>query len=268
MRKLSTFGMYLFLIIVSFISIFPFIWVGISATNSSVDVSKGKLTPGSEFFNNLNNLLDTTDILIGFKNSAIVSIVTIALALIVSSMAGYAFVIYESKVKEIIFSILLLSMMIPFAAILIPLYKLFGQLGLLNSVMGVVLPSVATAFLIFFFRQNTKAFPKELLEAGRIDGVSEYGLFFKLFIPTMGSTYAAAAIITFMTAWNNYLWPLVALQSADKKTLPLVLSTLNASYVPDYGMIMVGVLISTIPTLIVFFTMQKRFVEGMIGSVK
>lgn len=138
----------------------------------------------------------------------------------------------------------------------------------INSLFVVIVPSICTAFLIFFFRQNIKAFPKEIVEAARIDGLSELGIFFKVYVPSAKNTYAAAAIITFMNSWNNYLWPLVALQSPDKRTIPLVLSAMGASYTPDYGMMMCGIVIATLPTAAIFFIMQKQFVQGMLGSIK
>ena len=107
-----------------------------------------------------------------------------------------------------------------------------------------------------------------MIEAARIDGVSEVGIFFKIYMPTIKTTYAAAAIITFMSSWNNYLWPLISLQSPGKRTVPLILSAMGASYTPDYGMIMCAIVIATIPTALIFFIMQKQFVQGMIGSVK
>ncbi len=260
--------MYLFIIITATFSIIPFFWMIISSTNASVDVTAGALTFGGEFMNNAKKLFETTTFGQAFINSIVVATITTVIALVISSAAGYGFVIYGSKIKDRIFNILLLSMMIPFAAILVPLYRLFGNFGVLNSYIAIILPAVATAFLIFFFRQNTKSFPKELLEAGRVDGISEIGLFTKIYMPTMKSTYAAAAIITFMSAWNNYLWPLVVLQDDSKKTLPLVIATLNSSYTPDYGVTMMAVTLTTLPTTILFFAMQKRFVEGMLGSVK
>jgi lactose/L-arabinose transport system permease protein len=111
-------------------------------------------------------------------------------------------------------------------------------------------------------------FPKELVEAGRIDGLSELGVFFRIYVPTMKTTYAAAAIITFMSSWNNYLWPLVVLQSPEKMTIPLLISNLGSSYSPDYGVIMMAIVIATFPTALIFFLMQKHFVAGMMGSVK
>ncbi|MNP62364.1 Lactose transport system permease protein LacG [compost metagenome] len=101
-----------------------------------------------------------------------------------------------------------------------------------------------------------------------MDGLGELRLFTKVYMPTMKPTYAAAAIITFMSNWNNFLWPLIALQSQDKKTLPLIVSSLASSYNPDYGMIMVSIVITTLPTVLIFFLLQKQFVQGMLGSVK
>ena len=175
-----------------------------------------------------------------------------------------------------VFNFILLSMMVPFAALMVPLFRLFSKFNSIGPLKGisintngsVIIISIATAFLIFFFRQNTKSFPKDLIEAARIDGLSEVGIFFKIYMPTMKSTYAAATIVTFMASWNSYLWPLIALQSPEKRTLPLVISALGSSYTPDYGIIMTAVVIATLPTAIIFFLMQKHFVAGMTGSVK
>ena len=168
---------------------------------------------------------------------------------------------------------------------MVPLFRLFGTFGSmgfdddgnplapwkwlgLDTYFAVVMPLVATAFLIFLFRQNTKAFPKDILEAARIDGLSEIAIFFKMYFPVMRPTYAAAAIITFMGSWNNFLWPLVALQTPEMRTVPLVLSNMGSSYTPDFGMIMCGIVIATLPTAAIFFLMQKYFVAGMVGAVK
>jgi len=275
-NKLNLTIKYIFLSLASFVSIFPFFWMVISATNKSIDVTKGKLDPGSSFMENLNNLLKPE---LGFVtslgNSAEIAIITTILALLVSSVAGYGFEIFKTKARDRVFSILLLSMMVPFSALMIPLFKFFSSikgtpLGFMgvNTLWVIVLPSVCTAFLIFFFRQNAKSFPKEILEAARIDGLGEIGIFLKIFFPTMKTTYAAAAIITFMSAWNAYLWPLIALQSPEKRTVLLVISKLSSSYSPDYGLIMMAIVITTLPTAFVFFVMQKHFVAGMTGSIK
>lgn len=274
--KLGVLLKYLILSIISFISLFPFFWMIIGATNQSIDINRGTLLPGKHFSENLQNLLNPN---VGFinslGNSARISIITTVLALIIASAAGYGFEIFKTKARDRVFAILLLSMMVPFAAIMIPLFRMFTTLGAsplkflgINTIAAVIIPGISTAFLIFFFRQNTKSFPKDILEAARIDGLGEIAIFFKMYFPTMKSTYAAAAIITFMGSWNNYLWPLIALQSPTKRTVPLIISTLGASYTPDYGVIMTAIVIATIPTALIFFVMQKHFVAGMVGSVK
>lgn len=275
-RKITKIFKYLFLSVTALVSIFPFFWMIISSTNNSVDVTRGKLSPGSNFAANLNNLLNSN---LGFVNSlgnsAKIAIIATLLALLVSSITGYGFEIFRTKARDKVFNILLLSMMVPFSALMIPLFKFFA--GIKNSPLGfmgldtmwaIILPSVCTAFLIFFFRQNAKSFPKEILEAARIDGLGEVGIFFKIFAPTMKTTYAAAAIITFMSNWNNFMWPLISLQTPGKRTVPLILSTMSSSYTPDYGMIMIAIVIATLPTAFVFFVMQKHFVAGMTGSIK
>ncbi|MDP4164587.1 MAG: carbohydrate ABC transporter permease [Bacillota bacterium] len=265
---------YLFLILVSLVSVFPFLWMIISSTNKSVDVTKGTLLPGSYFFQNVSHLLKQADIVTALMNSAKISITTTVLAMLIASLAGYGFEIYKSKAKDIVFNILLLSMMIPFAALMVPLYRMFASISQslpnigIDTLTAVILPTVTTAFLIFFFRQNTKMFPKDILEAGRIDGLTELGVFFRIYVPTMKTTYAAAAIITFMASWNSYLWPLVVLQSPENITVPLLISNLGSSYAPDFGVIMTAIVIATLPAALIFFIMQKHFVAGMLGSVK
>jgi lactose/L-arabinose transport system permease protein len=271
LKRVFSYG---FLTVAAIVSIFPFIWMIVSSTNKSVDVTKGRLLPGSHFMENLNNLLETVDLIPALMNSAKISIITTLLSLLIASLAGYGFEIFQSKAKDMVFNFLLLSMMIPFAALMVPLFKMFGAISQTAPFIGidtfaaVILPTVTTAFLIFFFRQSTKMFPKDILEAGRIDGLTELGCFFRLYIPAMKTTYAAAAIITFMASWNSYLWPLVVLQSPENQTIPLLISVLGSSYSPDFGVIMTAIVIATLPAALIFFIMQKHFVAGMMGSVK
>lgn len=275
--KVKRLFMYLFLILASFISVFPMYWMIVASTNKSVDVTNGTLMFGSYFKQNLQTLMASDlQFFNAFKNSLVIAVLTTSIAMIISSAAGYAFGVYKGKGKTRAFNIILLSMMVPFAALIVPLFRLFSNFSnipvlkyiALNTNGSVIVIAVATAFLIFFFRQNTATFPVELMEAGRMDGLTEFGIFTRIYMPTMKSTYAAAIVVTFMTSWNNYMWPLIALQSPEKRTLPLVISAMGSSYTPDYGMIMTAIVISTIPTALIFFLMQKHFVAGMTGSVK
>lgn len=274
MNKLKNTFSYTVLIVAAIVSMFPFLWMIVSSTNKSVDVTQGRMLPGSHFMQNLNNLLDTVELVPALINSTKISILTTVLAMLIASLAGYGFEIYKSKSKDFVFNILLVSMMIPFAALMVPLFRMFATISQalpmigIDTLTAVILPTVTTAYLIFFFRQSTKMFPKEILEAGRIDGLSELGCFFRIYVPTMKTTYSAAAIITFMASWNSYLWPLVVLQSPENQTIPLLISNLGSSYSPDFGMIMTAIVIATLPAALIFFIMQKHFVAGMMGSVK
>ena len=159
-------------------------------------------------------------------------------------------------------------MMIPFAAIMIPMFRMFSTLKMVNTMTAFMLPSIATPFMIMMFRQNARSFPVDIIEAARIDGLNEVRIFFQMFIPTMKSTYAAAAVITFMNAWNSYLWPKVIMTDNKAMTMPMLIANLITGYVTDYGMLMCGVLFCSIPTMIVFFVLQKQFAEGITGAVK
>lgn len=268
MTKFKTYCTHLFLGLATFLSIFPFIWMIIGTTNTSSDVIRGKMSFGNALGTNIEGFLASTDVSAILWMSFKVAIIGTLCTLLLCSMAGYGFEVYRSKGKDRLMSLLMLSMMMPFASIMVPLFKLFSQMKLMNTATAIILPSMSTAFMIFFFLQNTKSYPKEILQAARIDGLSEIQAFFYMYVPTMKSTYAAATIITFMSYWNSYLWPLIVLQSQDKKTMPLVISSLASAYSPDYGIIMVAIVITTLPTVLIFFLMQKHFVAGMVGSVK
>lgn len=260
--------MYLFLVVIAFVSLFPFFWMVVSSTNTTADINQGKMSFGTALIDNFTKLSQVVDLPQIFWNTTKVSLLGTFLTLVIASLAGYGFEIYQSKLRDKVYNLLLLTMMIPFAALMIPLFSMMAKANLLDTHWAVVLPSVASVYIIFYFRQCTKAFPKELLDAARVDGVKEWQIFVYVFFPVMRSTYAAAFIITFMANWNNFLWPLIVLQTPDMKTINLVLSSLSSAYVPDFGVVMIGTVVATLPTIAVFFAMQKQFVQGMVGSVK
>ena len=259
---------YVLLSVAAFISVFPFFWMIVGATNTSADIIKGKADVGDALVANATMFFTQVDAVRVFSNSAIIAVVATILTLLVSSLAGYGFEMFRSKVRERVFSLLLLLLSIPFAAMMVPLFVMFAQVKLVNTFVAVILPTVASIFIIFYFRQATKAFPSELRDAAKIDGLKEWQIFLFVYMPVMRSTYAAATIIVFMTNWNNYLWPLIVLQTAENKTITLVLSALTSSYTPEYGMLLFGTVLATLPTLVIFFLLQRRFVEGMLGAVK
>ena len=259
---------YLLLSLAAFISIFPFFWMAMGATNSSADLLKGKATPGDALWTNIVVFFTSVDMPRILFNSFFIAGVGTALTLVISSLAGYGFEIFRSRFREKVFAGLLLMLSVPFAALMIPLFIMMANFKLINTYQAIILPGIASIFIIFYFRQATKAFPQELRDAARIDGLKEWQIFLYVYMPVMRSTYAAATIIVFMANWNNYLWPLIVLQTNEMKTLTLVVAGLTSAYTPDWGVVMVGATFATLPTLIIFFLLQRRFVEGMLGAVK
>ncbi len=259
---------YIFLVIVSLISVFPFYWMISAATNQTVDIARGKITFGTHAIENFNNLVSSQNLWGSLANSFIYALVQTIIALFICSLAGYGFELYHDKYKDLVFSILLLAMMVPGVATMIPLFKMISDVGLLNSVWGFILPSISTPFLIMMFRQNSRNFPIDIMEAARMDGVSEIGIFFRMYLPVMKATYAAAGVITFMNAWNAYLWPKVVMTDKAAQTMPMLIANMSNGYSVDYGLLMMGVLFCSVPTMVVFFVLQKQFAEGITGAVK
>ena len=260
--------LYAALSVAAFVSIFPFYWMAVGSTNPSPEIAHGKITPGGYLLQNIAAFFATVDVPRMFWNSAFIAVVGTVLTLSVSSLAGYGFEVFKSRFRDRIFGLLLLMLSIPFAALMVPLFIMMSQLKLINTFAAVLLPGIASIFIVFYFRQATKAFPGELRDAARIDGLNEWQIFLFVYLPVMRSTYAAATIIVFMANWNNYLWPLIVLQTEANKTVTLIVSSLSYAYVPDYGVIMISAVFATLPTLLIFFLLQRRFVEGLLGAVK
>lgn len=259
---------YVLLSLAAFVSIFPFFWMIVGSTNTSADIIRGKASFGDQLLINIVNFLASVDLFRVLFNSTFIAVTTTFFTLVVSSLAGYGFEMFRSAFRERVFAVLLLMLSIPFAAIMVPLFVMMARMGMINTYSAIILPTISSIFIIFYFRQSTKAFPSELRDAARIDGLNEWQIFFRIYMPVMRSTYAAATIIVFMANWNNYLWPLIVLQTNEMKTITLVISSLASAYYPDFGLVMVGTILATLPTLVVFFVLQRLFVEGMVGSIK
>lgn len=268
MTKVKTTISYVILVLASFLSAFPLYYMISGATNASIDIVRGKLIPGTHLLENYRTLIETQNLGLAMFNSFRNAIVITVISLLACSIAGYGFEIYHDKGKDILMNILLLAMMLPFVAIMIPLFKLFASWKLVNTWIALALPSISTPFLIMMFRQAARSFPHDIIEAARLEGLSEIKIFFTMFIPVMKSTYGAAMTVTFMNAWNNYLWPTIILQDKNEVTMPMLVANLKSGYSVDYGMLMLGVLICTLPTAIIFLCLQKSFANGIAGAVK
>ena len=268
MTKVKTTISYVILVLASFLSAFPLYYMISGATNASIDIVRGKLIPGTHLLENYRTLIETQNLGLAMFNSFRNAIVITVISLLVCSIAGYGFEIYHDKGKDILMNILLLAMMLPFVAIMIPLFKLFASWKLVNTWIALALPSISTPFLIMMFRQAARSFPHDIIEAARLEGLSEIKIFFTMFIPVMKSTYGAAMTVTFMNAWNNYLWPTIILQDKNEVTMPMLVANLKSGYSVDYGMLMLGVPICTLPTAIIFLVCRRALQNGIAGAVK
>lgn len=267
-RRLRGIPGYLFLGVWAVFSLFPLYFMAVSATNSSRDVLASRLLPGGELFANVGKLFAAQNVGAAMGSSFLIAAGTTVLALLVCSIAGYGFEVYHSKGKDVLMGVLLLAMMIPFAATMIPLFQVFARLGMVNSLFAVIVPAISTPLLILLFRQSSRSFPTEILEAARMDGLGELSIFARIYVPTMRATFAAAGVITFMTAWNNYLWPRVILIKNEVQTMPMLIVNLSAGYVTDYGVLMLAVLLASLPTVVVFLVLQRSFANGVTGAIK
>jgi arabinosaccharide transport system permease protein len=204
-----------------------------------------------------------------FANSAGLTLLQVVLTLAISSFVAYGFAMYEFRFKVSLFIAVIVLMSIPFEMLMLPLYVQTNAMRLSDNYAGVILPFLAAPISIMFFRQYMRGIPMEIVEAGRIDGLTEYGIFFRLIVPVARPAFAAMAILNALGSWNNLLWPLLALRSPEKYTLPIGLNTLMTPYGNNYDLLIVGSFFSMIPILILFLLFQRFFISGMTaGAVK
>ena len=204
-----------------------------------------------------------------FVNSVFIATASTLLTLFFCSLGGYAFAKYQFRGQKILFGILLASMMVPFQVLLVPLFGLMYDIGWLNSYKAIVIPFSVGAFGVFLMRQFIVTIPSELLDAARIDGCSEFGIYYRIVLPIIKPALGALTIYSFLGSWNGYLWPLIILRDEAKYTLPIGLANLVGIYRQDYGILMAGTLLSLMPIVILFLAMQREFVQGItLGGVK
>jgi lactose/L-arabinose transport system permease protein len=242
--------------------------MAIGTTLNPNDVIKGNLIPGKEFLNNVAKAAANYNLPVFFFNSLFIATVTVLAGVVVNALAAYGFEKYPSGVRDWLFGVLLLTLIIPQIAIVIPLFRLVSFFGLLDTSWAIILPFLMSAFVIFFLRQNFKMFPTEIIEAGRVDGAGESRIFWQIAMPSMKASFASAGILMFIGQWNSYLWPLMTILTDANKTLPIAMSSMMNMYTIEYGGLMVIVTVSVLPVLVVFLSMQKQFVAGLVGSIK
>lgn len=204
-----------------------------------------------------------------FANSLMISAAITLGALLINTMAGYAFAKLRFKGRERIFQILLAALVIPAQVAMLPLFLMMKGMGLLNSVGAVIIPGLATVFGIFLVRQYARSIPDELLEAARIDGAGELRIFFQIVLPMLKPVLVTLTIFTFMAAWNDFMWPLIVLTDQTNYTLPVALAALSREHIQDVEMMMAGAVVTVIPVLLLFLALQRYYIQGLLlGSVK
>lgn len=204
-----------------------------------------------------------------YKNSLVLTLLTVVLTLLVCYFIAYSFSMYKYKLNNFFFFLVIATMMVPFEILMLPLYQEMIDLGLIDTMAGVILPGLCASSTIFFFRQYMLGLPKELLDAGRIDGATEYGICIKIMMPLTKPAFAAMAILCAMNSWNSILWPLLMFKSADKFTLTIGLNTLLTPYGNNYDVLIAGSMFAILPIVILFLCFQRYFIEGLTtGSVK
>lgn len=210
-----------------------------------------------------------TRYLIWYKNSLIITFIGTIVTLIFSSMVGYGLAVYKFRMQNVIFILVLVMMIIPLEIIMLPLYKFMIHLKLVNTFTGVILPFAVAPIPVFFFRQYARGLSNEFLDAARVDGCTELGIFSRVMVPLMAPAYAAMAILVALGNWNNFLWPLLMLRTRDMQTIPIGLSTLLTPYGNNYETLISGSVLAIVPVLILFIFFQRNFIEGMTaGGVK
>jgi len=236
----------IFFVVVSLIALFPLLSLIISSFRPSSELMRNGITFSINWselslYNYIHIFTQSPAYWEWYGNSLIISTLTIVLSLFFSSMVGYAMALYDFKGRNFLFLCVLVIIMIPFEVLMLPLYQLMINVNLINTYTGVMLPLIVAPTAVFFFRQYAMGLPAELMDAARIDGCTEYGIYFKIMAPLMLPSFSAMAILQGLNSWNNFLWPLLVIRSNDLFTLPIGLATLLTPYGNNYDTLIAGV---------------------------
>ena len=267
--KTKVLGTYLLLSAIALLMLFPLLWlIGTSFKSPTEDIFTfpPQLFPTQPTLGNFFTVWETYPFGRYLINSSIVAIATVFLNLIFCSLAAYPLARLSFKGREVIFSLILATIMIPFQIVMIPLYILTVNLGLRNTYLGIILPNLASAFGIFLLRQALQAVPLELEEAARIDGCSELGIWWNIMLPAIRPALFTLAIFVFIGSWSDFIWPLIVLDNPDYYTLPLAVANLADSFSLDWRLVAAGSVISIAPILILFLFIQRYIIPTDVGS--
>jgi multiple sugar transport system permease protein len=255
---------YFLLSIGGFIMIFPYLWMVSTSFKARGTWYNLSLIPQKFSLEHYDRLLSTSLLPRWYLNTLIVATVSTLSVVFFSTLAGFAFSKYRFRGRELMFLMILATIMIPSEIMIIPWYVGIAKVGWIDSIPGILMPGMLSAFGVFVMRQFIANIPDELLDAARIDGVSEFGLFWRICLPLSRSAVAVVAIFTFLGQWNDFLWPLIVINSNKMQTLQIGLSRLSSLETgADWGGTMSGAALASIPMLIVFMFFQKQIISGM-----
>lgn len=266
-KKRSSFPLlaWFLLIVGAIIMLVPFLWMVLTSVKPANEIVSYPpvFIPSKIIWTRFDRIFKELNFGLYFLNSIYISTLTTVIALFTSALTGYIFAKYEFTGKNLLFTAILATMMIPFTVTMIPMYLLFSKMGLVDHHLSIILPSLYNTFGIFMMRQFMQGLPTELMESGRIDGASEFRIFFRIMLPQTKPALAALGIFIFMWQWDNFLWPLIVLQSDSGFTLPVGLAAFSQQYWTDYGLVMAVATVTVIPVLLVFLCLQKHFIKGI-----
>ncbi len=263
-RNLRQGVLHVFLGFMAIVALFPFVWMVFASFKPFKELVQSKaLLPINWTTENYTEILTRVNFEVAVANSIYSAVTVTVITLLTSSALGFIFAKYRFWGKEYLFILLLSTMMVPFAVVLVPLYITIGDLNLVNKLWGFIITGLWSTFGVFLMRQFMEVIPYEYLDAARIDGASEWRIFFTIIIPLSTSPMAALGIFAFLANWDSFLWPLVVLNTPDKQTLPLLLAGLRSIYWARYDMWSAGSVMTTVPIILVYAFASKYFIRGM-----
>ncbi|MGM0778071.1 MAG: carbohydrate ABC transporter permease [Bacillota bacterium] len=267
-EMLKRIPLYAFLILGSIGMLVPFVWMISSALkpNNEIFTSPPTFLPKDANWGNFITAWNSGDFTQYFINTSIISVLTTVITLFICSLAGYTFAKFNFMGKKLLFLLFLGTMMIPMQVIMIPIFLMMSKIGLLNSYWSVILPLVANAYGVFLMRRFMSTIPTELMEAARIDGCSEFRIFWQIILPLTKPALVTLGILTFLGAWNEFLWPLIMLDSPDMMTLQVALTQFQGQYEVKWNLLMAASALSMIPIALIFIVFQRYLVEGIASS--
>ena len=266
--RIGTVLTYTVLIALSVLVLAPVFWVVLSSFKTRAELAERppSVLPDSFGLDNYTEALSQFDFTVYLRNSVIVTVGATLLTLAINSMAAYGLAKYNFRGRDALFLITLGTIMVPLQVILIPVYQVAAQLGLVNSLWGLIIPPAATPTGVFLLRQYMLTIPDELIEAARIDGAGEFRIFLRIVLPLCSAALAVVTIFSVIWRWNDFLWPLVISQSQDKYTLPVALAQFNSQEVVPFNYILAMSVVSMLPVVIVFLIMQRQIVRGIAST--